>query len=105
MGELNDPNGFWLQTHTLPRIEFYWVSSRVTNRDSSQIYDWTHVRRSATGQDAAGRYLFADDADASGDVRAGRARHEQRPADLVALFGITTLPRSYGETWLRVGVH
>jgi hypothetical protein len=26
--------------------------------------------------------LFADDADASGDVRAGRARHEQRPADL-----------------------
>ena len=24
---------------------------------------------------------------------------------LMALLGITTLPRSYGETWLRVGVH
>ena len=29
----------------------------------------------------------------------------QHRAVLMALLGITTLPRSYGETWLRVGVH
>ena len=29
----------------------------------------------------------------------------QHRAVLMALLGITNLPRSYGETWLRVGVH
>ena len=89
---------------------------RKTNEINVQKFQWWAREDSNLQPDRYERGYFIGDID-----KIWRFRHANQrmftigcgqslakrwlDACVMALLGITTRPRSYGETWLRVGVH